>query len=163
MTSDQRRKDHGSVAFLRGESRFTVTVARSPQSSRLHGHRQNPHRAQTRTTQATEYPIYRQRCLPVTRSAEIQSVNSLRHEPPSSCLTLVTPARLPRHCCLTRRRTAPVPGFCSFGSGSRKWDGTNAVGGAAPPKYPTTRSSNRSRTHNAATPFPIQCVSKCTT
>jgi hypothetical protein len=34
-TSDWRRRDHGSVPFLRGVRRFTVTVVRSRQSSRL--------------------------------------------------------------------------------------------------------------------------------
>ena len=134
LTSDRRRKDHSRVAFLRGESRVSLTVARSRQSPRLHEDRLHPYQAQTKTTQATEYAMYRQRCLRVTRSPELQSANGLRREPRSSCLTLVTPATLPRHGCRTRRRHAPVRAFCSFGSGSRKWDGTNAAGGAASPQ-----------------------------
>jgi len=74
---------------LRGESRFSVTVARSRQSSRLRGDRQHPYRAQTRTTQATENPICRQRCLRVTRSPELQSANSFAAR---------IPFRLPHSC-----------------------------------------------------------------
>jgi hypothetical protein len=133
MTSDRRQGTHGGLVFLRGESRFSVTVTRSRQSSRPHGNRQHPYRALTRTTQATLSTIYRQRCLRVTRSPEIQSVISLRRETPSSCFTLVTPARLPRHCCLTRTRNALIPALCSFGSGSRNVTAPTRRTGPRPP------------------------------
>jgi hypothetical protein len=161
MTSDRRRRDHGSVVFLRGEARFSVTIARSQQSSRLHGERQHPYRFQTSTTQATEYPVHRQRCRRVTRSPERQSVNSLRRETLSNCLTLVTPPSLPRHCCLTRRRNALVQ---HAASALERANATVLRRRTRPrlPKYRKTRSSKRSRTRRGD-PFSIQCVSKWTT
>ena len=161
-TSDWRRRDNGSVPFLRGVRRFTVTVVRSRQSSRLQWDERHPYRAQTRATQATEHPIYRQRCLRLTRSLELQSASSLWRETRSRCLTLVTPARLPRHCCLTEGET-----LFFQPSGASALDRAN---GTVLMRRTGRVSANieshvlrTTVTHVAATLFPIQCDSKCTT
>ena len=163
LTSDRRRKDHSRVAFLRGESRVSLTVARSRQSPRLHEDRLHPYQAQTKTTQATEYAMYRQR-LPARHTlagATIRQRFAARtaFKLPHSCdASNTAPPRLPdpkatRSCSSLLQLRLWIAQMGRYQRGGRGCVSANIERGF----------SNRSRTHTAASPFPIKCVSKCTT